>query len=293
MEEIRSDNLDSLWDFADPAASARRFEAVLSDLDANRQAALRAEVQTQLARALGLQDRFAEAHRILDEIAPDILDANPQVRVRFLLERGRVFNSSGEKAQAVRIFLQAWKCAYAPELDYCAVDAAHMLAIALPPEKQPHWMEKGVHRAESSDDPKARGWLGALHNNLGWTRHDAGDFEGALQSFESALVAFQERGKPQQVNIARWAVARALRSLDRVEEALEKQLMLLVNLDALGEKDGYVHEEIAECLLLCARPQEAAHHFAQAHALLSADGWLSAHEPDRIERLRVLGSPTY
>ena len=252
---------------------------------------LRAEVQTQWARALGLQDRFAEAHRILDEIDPGIVDANPRVRVRFLLERGRVFNSSGEKAKAIPFFLEAWDCAQAPELDYYAVDAAHMLAIALPPEEQPHWMEKGVHRAESSNDPKARGWLGALHNNLGWTRHDARDFAGALQSFESALAAFQAHGKPKQVHIARWTVARALRSLDRADEALEMQLMLLADLDALGEKDGYVHEEIAECLLVCARPHEAASHFAQAHALLSADNWLSTHEPDRIERLRALGSP--
>lgn len=291
MEEIRSDNLDTLWDFGDPASSAQRFENLLGDIDANQQPALRAEVRTQWARAVGLQDRFAEAHRVLDEIDPGIMDANPRVRVRFLLERGRVFNSSGEKAKAIPFFIEAWECAQTPELDYYAVDAAHMLAIALPPEEQPHWMEKGVHRAESSDDPKARGWLGPLHNNLGWTRHDAGNFAGALQSFESALAAFQERGKPQQVHIARWAVARALRSLDRVEEALEMQLILLADLDALGEKDGYVHEEIAECLVACARPQEATRHFAQAHALLSADGWLSAHEPDRIERLRALGSP--
>ena len=291
MKDIRSDNLDTLWDFGDPAASAQRFESLLADIDAKQQPALRAEAQTQWARALGLQDRFAEAHLILNEIDPGIVDASPRVRVRNLLERGRVFNSSGDQAQAVPLFLQAWECAQAPELDYYAVDAAHMLAIALPPEEQRHWMEKGVHRAESSDDPKARGWLGALHNNLGWTRHDAGDFTGALQSFESALAAFQSNGKPQQVHIARWAVARALRSLDRVDEALEMQLMLLDDLDALGEKDGYVHEEIAECLLVCARPHEATRHFAQAHALLSADSWLSAHEPDRIERLRALGSP--
>ncbi len=290
MEEIRSDNLDTLWDFGDPAASAQRFESLLGDVEAMQQPMLRAEAQTQWARALGLQDRFAEAHRVLDEIDPGIVGASPRVRVRFILERGRVFNSSGEKAEAVPLFLQAWECAQAPELDYHAVDAAHMLAIALPPEEQPHWMEKGVHRAESSNDPKARGWLGALHNNLGWTRHDAGDFAGALASFEAALAAYLERGKPRQVRIAKWTVARALRSLGRVQEALERQMSLLAELDSLNEKDGFVHEEIGECLLACDQPMVAANYFAQAYTLLSADAWLAANEAARIERLRALGS---
>lgn len=290
MEKIRSDNLDTLWDYGDPAASAQRFETALRDIDAKKQSALRAEVQTQWARALGLQQRFAEAHRILDEIDPSIMDAYPRVRVRYLLERGRVFNSSGERAEAVPRFLQAWESAQAPELDDYAVDAAHMLAIALPPEEQPAWMEKGVHRAELSDDPKARGWLGALYNNLGWTQHDSGDFRSALASFEAALAAYLEQGKPRQVRIAKWTVARALRSLGRVQEALERQLSLLAELDGLDEKDGYVHEEIGECLLTCNQPREAAIHFAQAYTLLSADAWLATNETARIDRLRALGS---
>ena len=290
MEEIRSDSLDTLWDYADPATSAQRFETALRDIDANLDPALRAEVQTQLARALGLQSRFMEAHRILDEVDPGITDASPRVRVRYLLERGRVFNSSGERAEAAPLFLQAWESAHAPELDYYAVDAAHMLVIALPPEEQPHWMEKGVLRAESSYDPKARGWLGALYNNLGWTQHDLGDFEGALQSFESALAAYVEHGKPRQVRIAKWTVARALRSLGRVQEALERQLSLLAELDSHNEKDGYVHEEIGECLLARDQPLEAVNHFAQAYTLLSADAWLASNEAVRIERLRALGS---
>ena len=48
--------------------------------------------------------------------------------------------------------------------------------------------------------------------------------------------------------IARWCVARCLRSLDRTEEALAEQQALAAELEAIGETDAYVAEEIAECL---------------------------------------------
>ncbi len=41
--------------------------------------------------------------------------------------------------------------------------------------------------ARSSPDPVARRWVGSLANNMGWARHDAGDYDGALARFELAL----------------------------------------------------------------------------------------------------------
>ncbi len=58
--------LDNFWDFGDPAGSEARFRKQLGPLDPKGIAA--AELTTQLARALGLQDRFTEASAVLDGI---------------------------------------------------------------------------------------------------------------------------------------------------------------------------------------------------------------------------------
>ena len=55
------------------------------------------------------------------------------------------------------------------------------------------------------------------------------------------------------------------------------------------EQDGYVFEEIAECLLILGRAAESQPYFAQAYALLSQDIWLVAQEKERLEHLKQLG----
>jgi tetratricopeptide (TPR) repeat protein len=82
---------------------------------------------------------------------------------------------------------------------------------------EPSWSERGIAFAESSTD--ARYWLGPLWNNLGWSRFEAGDIPGALDAFERALAV---RDTPRERAIARYAVARALRELGRLDEAIEQ-----------------------------------------------------------------------
>jgi len=54
--------------------------------------------------------------------------------------------------------------------------------------------------------------------------------------------------------------------------------------------DGYVFEELGECLLVLDQPAAAAPHFQRAHALLAQDSWMVKHESERLERLKRLGS---
>src|SRR3954468_11816128 len=98
---LEQETLDQLWDFDDPALSEARFRAAVADesYDADE----RAELTTQLGRAIGLQGRHEEADGLLDSIDPD----EPTVAVRVLLERGRLLNSSGQAAMAVPLFEQA------------------------------------------------------------------------------------------------------------------------------------------------------------------------------------------
>jgi hypothetical protein len=85
-------------------------------------------------------------------------------------------------------------------------------------------------------------------------------------------------------------VARTLRSLDRIEEALSRQMTLKDEFDSAGEGDGYVFEEIGECLLALDRLEQARPYFLIAYELLIQDTWLLEREAERLARLKELGS---
>jgi tetratricopeptide (TPR) repeat protein len=205
-----------------------------------------------------------------------------------LLERGRVFNSYGNPAQACALFMSAWEAAQAAGEDAYAVDAAHMMAIVEPAEQQMIWNLRALELAQQSLDERARRWQGSLYNNIGWTYHDMGQYDRALEMFQHALVFRQAQGQPAQIRIARWSVARAMRSLGRTEEALAMQQQLLEEHEHAGMTDGYVLEELGECLLALGRSDEARPYFARAYATLSDDPWLAQNEPARLERLKQL-----
>jgi tetratricopeptide (TPR) repeat protein len=298
-------DLDALWDFDHPDSTESAFRAILpaareaeaagdTAKDARFGAAgsargYLAELLTQIARTQALQRRFDDAHRTLDE-AESLLRADmPRARVRFLLERGRTFNSSGKPDEARPLFLAAWDLARASGEDALAVDAAHMVAIVEKPDQALEWNYKALALAESSPDPKAARWRGSLYNNIGWTLHDSGRYQEALEQFEKALAFRKEQGKQREILIAKWCVARCLRSLGRVEEALAMQEDLEKAWEPLGGSDGYVFEELGECLLALGRPDEARPQFARAYEMLSKDPWLSSGEPERLKRLAELG----
>ena len=70
-----------------------------------------------------------------------------------------------------------------------------MLAIAAETgEETLAWNERALELAEASEDERAQRWRASLLNNLGWARHDGGDYEAALSLFERALAERQKRG---------------------------------------------------------------------------------------------------
>jgi tetratricopeptide (TPR) repeat protein len=209
--------------------------------------------------------------------------------VRLLLERGRVDRSEGRGGLGRGAFLEAWELARASGQDGLAVDAAHMLGIVEPPDVAREWNERAMELARSSPDPAARRWVGSLASNMGWGRHEAGDDDGAIALFELARDAWLADGREGRARIARWSLARCLRSRGDVDEALAAQERLLAELDESGETDGFVLEEIAECLLALGRRDDARPFFARAHAELADDPQLLLDEPERLERLRSLG----
>jgi tetratricopeptide (TPR) repeat protein len=283
------DQIDALWNYDHPAESEDAFRRALEALDDQVDVALRLELLTQITRAQGLQRRFEGAHATLDMVEAQLDGSTPRVRIRYLLERGRVYNSSRQPERAQPYFVEAWELASTTGEDILAIDAAHMLAIIAPPEASLEWNQRALEIAERSIAPRALHWRGSLYNNIGWTYHDASDYEQALATFQQAAAARREEGNPALVRIAVWAEARTLRSLGRVEEALALQQELLRGFDTQGEQDGYVYEEIAECLAILGRDDEARPYFARAYETLSRDPWLMESESARLERLHTLG----
>jgi tetratricopeptide (TPR) repeat protein len=287
-----SERLDALWNFADPAPSEARFRAeALRHAAGSREAA---EATTQIARAQGLQRKFDAADATLDGVART-LDTQPaRVRVRYLLERGRRDNSSGRSAEATSWFEQALAASQndaLPGAAYYRVDALHMLAIAAPPAQAIEWHRKALAAANTATDARTRDWRASLLNNLGWTLHDRGEYAAALDCWREALVAREAMGDVGRIRIARWTVARGLRSLGRLDEAESMQRALASELASSGTPDGYVFEELAEIALARGDRVAAQPWAAQAVAILGEDKDLQASDAARLARLADIAKP--
>lgn len=198
---IAQSDLDALWDFSGPAASEARLRTAAQNA---ADPIVRSELETQVARALGLQERFAEADALLDAIIP----TEPVLRTRVALERGRVCNSRGDADAAVPLFLRAADAAGSADLVFLQVDALHMLAIA-DAENAARWTAEAHAVLDDVTDERTLRWNVALHNNAGWTHVDAGRFTAAIAAFERAREAAVRWGTRQQVQWAEEALAEA------------------------------------------------------------------------------------
>jgi tetratricopeptide (TPR) repeat protein len=228
-------DIDTLWNYDLPAESEQRFHEALSRTSDD---AARAELLTQIARAQGLQGQYDAAHVTLDQAEAAIAPEMTRARLRLLLERGRVLNTSGQREASAPLFVEAYELGLAAGEEALAIDAAHMLGIVAPPYAALTWNLTALALAERATGARAQRWQGALYNNMGWAYHDAGRGTDALDAFERGQ-AWREahRRGPQDdpgIRIAKWCVARELRALGRVDEALAQQLAHLAELERAG-----------------------------------------------------------
>lgn len=234
--------IDRLWDFADPAASEERFRAVADDESVTEHE--RAVMTTQVARAVGIQRRDDDALAILAELdaveRPDeTAEEAAELRARIALERGRIEATAERFDEAVPLFTKAVREAAVAGSTFLVLDALHMLALNDAGHEE-EWATEGFDILEGVRDPRLKRWGVALHNNLGWTKHDGGDAVAALHHFQKAVEAADQYGTAGQQHVARWSVGRALRSLGRNDEALELQRELAL----ARPDDAYVQSEI-------------------------------------------------
>ena len=230
-------DLRTLWDFDDPAGSEPRLRAAADIAEGTDRLVL----LTQVARALGLQERYDDAHALLDDLAV----GDDEVAARVSIERGRLLRSAGDPEAALPHFEAAERSAALAGLDELRVDAVHMQALVAAPEDQLAQNYRALEIAAHSRDRAARDWDASLLNNIAMVHADAGDFAEALAVFEQALAARERIGDPERTRIARWMVAWALRNLGRTADALAMQRAIRADLVAAGRTDPHVDAELA------------------------------------------------
>lgn len=290
MAENMLPNIDSLWNYYKPEETFLKFSELIPLAKMSENTAYYAVLLTQLARTQSLQSKFDQAHEYLNEVEI-LLKSNDfkKVQVRYLLERGRTYNSNKQTELAIPLFNEAFTLAVKNDFDFYAVDAAHMLAITSPVADQMHWNLKAMELAEKSEDPKAQNWLGSLYNNIGWTYFDLKEYSNALELFQKALDWRIKQKEEKSIFIATWCIGRVYRAMERIEEALNIQLLLLDEIQSNKmETDGFVFEELGECYYQLNEIEKSKSFFKEAYALLSKDEWFKNNEKERLQRLLTL-----
>ncbi|HLE53433.1 MAG TPA: tetratricopeptide repeat protein [Anaerolineales bacterium] len=281
MSTVDWPDFNDLWDYNDPAGTERKFRSLLPDAEKSG-GSYQLQLLTQIARTLGLQKKFPEAHQLLDEVQEKMAGGDV-VEVRYLLERGRTLNSSGQPELAVPLFKQAVEIGRRIGADFYVVDALHMLGIAAPAEEQLDWNFQAIKYAEGSPDERAKRWMGSLYNNAGWTLYDQKRYVEALDLFKKAQAFREAQGGEEGIRIARWCVAKTLRVMGQPQQALAMQRQL----ETTGKSDGFIEEEIAECLYALGEIAESKPYFRTAYEALSQIDWV-AEDAQRLERLKSL-----
>jgi len=290
----RSQNLpdfDKMWDYNNPRETEEKFQEILKDFDLENEQSYRLQLLTQIARTFGLRQKFYAAHDYLKKVKEE-LDRFPElklVKIRYLLESGRAYNSNSEKSKAKELFIQAWELAKDLKEEYYAADAGHMVGISETGEESLNWNLKTIDYIENANHPKVKNWLGPLLNNTAWTYHDNGNFKKALILFEKGLEFRKSRDDVQAILIAKWTIGRTYRSLNRIDEAIQihNDLVKEYKHNSLSP-DGYIHEELGECYLIKKEDMLSKQNFSIAYDILSKDIWLQENENDRLDRMKNL-----
>ena len=92
-------DFDILWDYQHPDQTEATFRQLLSQAEHTHDRSYHLQLLTQIARTQGLQRQFVEAHNTLDKVKDQLSPEQVLPTIRYLLERGRVFNSSSQPVE--------------------------------------------------------------------------------------------------------------------------------------------------------------------------------------------------
>ncbi len=279
-------DFDRLWDYQNAEGTERKFRELVGRAEASGDLSYVLQLHTQIARAQGLQGHFAECHATLDGVEKRLTGDVAVACVRYLLERGRAFNSAGQGGRAVPLFVEAWELAKGIGAWKFAIDAAHMVAIAdTNLAAQVEWNEKALVLIEQH--PDQRRWLAAIYNNLGETYRAQAEFGKGLDCFVKLAQLDHEAGREPDMYTQK-DIAKMLRMLGRLDEGLALIEPIALDLRAKKCGDGYISAEYGQCLLAAGRGEEAKPYLIEAYETLSKDPYMVSTEPAELSRLRLL-----
>lgn len=263
-----------MWNFRDPAASIEIFRAAQKDASPDDQKIL----ETQIARAQGLQGDFDGARQALDAI--DRNGASPEVNVRYHLEYGRSICSPAHKPEtqtdeakerARDQYDTALELGREAGLDYLVIDILHMMTMVdTAPEDQLEWDLAAIEFMEHSEQPDAKRWAGSLYNNTGYALALLKRHEEAHEILTKSLLFREETGNIVGARIAHYMIAWNQRLSGDLQSALATQLRLEQEWDAAGEPDGYTFRELGDIYEALGETEKSEHYKAKAAATLGS-----------------------
>jgi tetratricopeptide (TPR) repeat protein len=292
--EKRLEELDARFDPLDAAASEHELLALLPEAkEKDADPRILIQLHSLISRAEAHLGKHPQARASLahaEALLKESQEAVPAaVRIRFLIEEGRLHVLEKTPSRARRPFAEAWTLATGSGQDYLAVEVAQLLAATEPQKSQQEWITQAIEIAARSADPRAKLWLGGLYASLGWKLFDLRQFDRALETFQESLRRARESGTPRDSFVAQWSIGKVFRAQGRTEEALGVQKALLAELGIGGVRDGRLYEEVAECLQTLRQPDEARLYFELAYRELSSDAWAADNRPVDLKRLKAFG----
>jgi len=286
-------NFDALWNYAHPDSSEVAFKEILPLLTHTDEFAIdvqyEPELLTQIARAQGMQGKYDEAFHTLQQADSLLSERTPKAKMRYLLEKGRLLNSSGKTELSIPVLEEAYHFGAEKHFDLYQLDAALLLSSITLSQQKTDWVRKAVQLARTSTDPRCQNQLGSIYKSTAWSYFYLKDYYHAQEMFHKALDWHETNSDSTETLVDRWAIGHCLRALFKFDEALHIQLTLEQDLNNLNlPLNGYVYEEIAELYFAKGNIPQARSYFKKAYDLLSHDEDLTKNTPMRLERIKQL-----
>ncbi len=260
-DDITLENFDNIWGLlGDPASVEATLTALLTSAVTSTDRSIYPHILSEIALAQGMQKKFNKAHESLDMAERALTPDCALMEAKIFLIRGKVFQQNEELTNARKQFELSYMSSINHGFDFYAIDAAHMIAIICEDnDEKIYWNERAIELANKTTNQKAHNWLGSLYNNLGQNYLEMERFEDALAAFTQSLNYRKKEGLLTNIRVAKWAIACAQRKLGRLDEALQNQLGLFHEYEAVGKNEnfdmpveifhslrGFVSEELAE-----------------------------------------------
>lgn len=175
------------------------------------------EACAQVARMESIQGHLNEGRPWLELAITRATRRDPLGWSRLQLVLGIFEREGGNRAGAVKRFIELYDYNLDHELYERAVDVAHHVVLASDDlDVQLEWTHKGIEAAEAGG---MHSWLAVLWNNKGAALEEEGRWEDARFAYEEARRYHYEVGDKLRMLIADWALARAERMTGRLDEA--------------------------------------------------------------------------